>query len=330
MRILGANYKIIDNFDSSITVPDCLVVNKNKLGGGHGEGKLYISSKDTMRSFYGKEGFNARCFLLKEDLKQYMNAIKSEYFKPTLQYRGSDELRKLWNQRMSMIDELDDIIFFNVKDQTQIVGARGYVNSQDDGYQLIREISLPLVSYIAVLKLSDGGHTPLFYWKLFVDYDALDPENALVFKYGQKKFIDKIHIPDQAPRTKRDVEIRNARVGQGKYRDQLLEECPFCPITMINDERLLIASHIKPWAASTDKEKIDPHNGYMLSPMFDKLFDKGLITFTDDKRLVISNWLSPRNIERIGLVDDKYYQFLPTGEDRLRYLEYHRNCVFKG
>ncbi len=330
MKILGTNYRILENFDTSITVPDCIVVNKNKLGGGHGEAKLYISSKETMRSFYGKEGFNAKCFLLKEDLKQYMLAIKGEYYKPTLQYKGSDEFRDLWQQRMKMIENLDDIIYFNVQDQTQIVGQRGYVNSDDDGYELIREISLPLVSYIAILKLSDGGRTPLFYWKLFVDFDALDPDNALVFKYGQKKFEGSTRNIAPKQETKRDAEIRYARVGQGKYRELLLEECPFCPITMINDERLLIASHIKPWAASNDKEKIDPKNGYMLSPMYDKLFDKGLITFTDDKKLVISNWLSPKNIERIGLVDNKYYQFLPNDGDRLKYLEYHRTCVFKG
>ena len=330
MKILGTNYRILENFDTSITVPDCIVVNKNKLGGGHGEAKLYISSKETMRNFYGREGFNAKCFLLKEDLKQYMQAIKGEYFKPTLQYKGSDEFRDLWRQRMKMIDELDDIIYFNVQDQTQIVGQRGYVNSDDYGYELIREISLPLVSYIAILKLSDGGRTPIFYWKLFVDFDALDPDNALVFKYGQKKFEESTRNIAPKQETKRDVEIRYARVGQGKYRELLLEECPFCPITMINDERLLIASHIKPWAASTDKEKIDPKNGYMLSPMYDKLFDKGLITFTDDKKLMISNWLSPKNIERIGLVDNKYYQFLPNDGDRLKYLEYHRTCVFKG
>jgi len=55
-------------------------------------------------------------------------------------------------------------------------------------------------------------------------------------------------------------EISKAREGQGKYRELLLEQCHFCLITMISDERLLIASHIKPWAASSDDEKIDPYN----------------------------------------------------------------------
>ncbi len=328
MRILGTDFRVIDNFDGNITVPDCLVVQKNKLGGGHGEAKLYIASKDAMRSFFGPEGFTAQCFILKEDLKQYMNAIKPEYFNPTLNYKGRDELRELWRDRMSAIDLLESIVFFDVKDQTQIEGPRGYVNSDDLGYQLIRELSLPLVSYISVLKLSKNGETPLFYWKLFVDYDALDVENALVFKYGRKQ--DEMPIPQPQRRNRRDEEISRARIGQGKYRDALLEECPFCPITMINDERLLVASHIKPWAVCSDREKTDPNNGYMLSPLYDRLFDRGLISFTDDRRMLVSNWITPRNVQRMGLEDKKFYQSLPVGAERLRYLEYHRECVFKG
>lgn len=328
MRILGQSFKVIDIFDKNITVPDCIVVNKNKLGYGNGEAKLYFSSKDTMRSFYGQKGFIAKCFVLKADLKSYMNAIKPEYFNPTLEYRGKDELKELWKERMAEIDSLEEMVLFSVQDQTQIEGPRGYINSKDLGYQLIRKLSLPLVSYISVLKLSDGGAVPLFYWKLFVDYDALSVNNALVFKYGRK--LEEQPIIQRRNQNNREDDIRRARNGQGKYRSELLEECPFCPITKINDERLLIASHIKPWVVSNDREKIDPHNGYMLSPLYDRLFDKGLISFTDDRRMMVSNWISPSNAQRMGLEDMKFYQSLPTGQERLQYLAYHREFVFKG
>lgn len=46
-----------DVFPSMMTVPDCWVVQKNKLGEGHGEKKFYISSKDAMHDFYGGVGF---------------------------------------------------------------------------------------------------------------------------------------------------------------------------------------------------------------------------------------------------------------------------------
>lgn len=328
MKILGESYRVLDTFDGDITVPDCLVAAKNKLGKGHGEAKLYIASKDVMRSFYGKEGFVAKCFLLKDDLKQYMNAIKPEYLRPTYNYRGKDEMAQLWSNRMTKIESLDDIIYFNVYDQAQIVGVRGYINSDEEGYQLIREISLPLVSYISVMKVTPNGKDTFFYWKLFVDYDMLNAEGALVFNYGKQKA--DILLPPQPAQTKKTAEISRARLGQGKYREALLEECIFCPITMINDERLLIASHIKPWAVSNDREKIDPKNGFLLSPLYDKLFDKGLISFTDDKRLIVSNWISPSNVRRMQLENDKYYPKMPIDEHRSAYLDYHRSYVFKG
>ena len=99
---------------------------------------------------------------------------------------------------------------------------------------------------------------------------------------------------------------------------------------MIADERLLIASHIKPWAASTDEEKTDPHNGYMLSPLYDKLFDRGFITFTKDKHVILSEFLSPLTWKQINLKNDAFIQMLPMDENRERYLEFHHQSVFKG
>jgi len=149
-----------------------------------------------------------------------------------------------------------------------------------------------------------------------------------VFHYGKGKALEL--VPSNVEPKSKNGDIKDARLGQGKYREQMLEECPFCPITMINDERLLIASHAKPWAVSTDKEKVDPKNGLILSPLFDKLFDKGFITFTDDKYMKLSNWITPQNYKRMGLKDNTYIQMLPLDKERCKYLAYHRDSVFKG
>lgn len=52
MTIDGKEYNVIDVYDQSITVPDSYVMNENKTGKGHGEAKLYMGSKDSMRHFY--------------------------------------------------------------------------------------------------------------------------------------------------------------------------------------------------------------------------------------------------------------------------------------
>lgn len=297
MKINGEEFTYLDTFGTYMTVPDCIVAPKNKLGGGHGEAKFYVSSKDSMREFYGGEGFCAKCFILKNDLIDYMIAIKSEYLNPTQNYRGKDEMSSLWSKRMEKIQKLDDVILFDIYDQNQIGGPRGYVNSNDLGYQLIRELSLPLVSYITAIKLIDLSGSIIYYWKLFVDFDAIaEKEKALVFTYGKKQKEETTNGTEIVPvESEIQKQIRYARNGQGKYREAMLEDCMYiCPITMINDERLLIASHAKPYAVSNDEEKIDPKNGFILSALMDKLFDRGFITFSDDKHLILSQQITPK------------------------------------
>lgn len=330
MKIDGQNFNFADTLDSPITVPDCFVMRASKIGGGNGEAKLYIASKTEMYQFFGNVGFVARCFLLKSDLLSYMNALHSEYLHPSQDYRGAAEMPQLWKERVARIEKLPEVIEFSVTSQDQIEGPRGYVNSKDAGYQLIREISLPLVTYISVMRLTDSSGAALYYWKLFADFEAIsDKRAALVYTYGKKG--EKVPAPIPEPKvSSRQNEIRKSRHGQGIYRDKLLSECPYCPITMINDERLLIASHIKPWAVATDAEKLDPKNGFMLSPLYDRLFDRGLMTFTEDRRIVLSNWISPKNRERLGVKNGQFIQLLPLDEARQSYMQFHRSSVFKG
>lgn len=332
MNIEGEKFTFVDTFETAITVADSWVTPKNKLGGGNGEAKLYVGSRDKMEKFFGEIGFTATCFVLRQDLQAYMQAIKSEYISPSQEYRGREEMLSLWSERMEKVNALPSgIIDFTVREQTQIAGPRGYVNSTDKIYRLIREISLPLISYISAMRLDHNGQ-PMFYLKLFADFEEIEKRKAFIENYGavkqaeQEEFFGVREIPTE----EKKPSVRYGREGQDEYRRRLLEECPFCPITMINEESLLIASHIKPWAVSDSRERIDPNNGFILSPLYDKLFDRGYITFSNDKRVSISNWLSRQVKERIGIKDNQLFQFLPINDVRALYLEYHRNMVFKG
>ncbi len=122
--------------------------------------------------------------------------------------------------------------------------------------------------------------------------------------------------------------IVKIRKGQSKFRRKLLKSLKSqCPITKISDKRLLIASHIKPWWRSKNAERLDTNNGFILSALFDKLFDNGLITFSFEKKLIISNSLSVANIKNIGIENQQIIQNLPV-EGRENYLDYHQNKVF--
>lgn len=92
----------------------------------------------------------------------------------------------------------------------------------------------------------------------------------------------------KAPETERS-ELIKCRLGQGKFRDALLHLRGKCYVTGVSDPRLLRASHIKPWKDATNAERLDPHNGLLLTPLYDHLFDKLFISFEDDGLMLVSS-----------------------------------------
>ncbi len=82
--------------------------------------------------------------------------------------------------------------------------------------------------------------------------------------------------------------IAKYRLNQGKFRSILLDFWEgACAVSGLNDQRLLIASHILPWSKSTKNQKGDPFNGLLLSVVWDSLFDKGLISFDDEGKAIV-------------------------------------------
>jgi HNH endonuclease len=64
-----------------------------------------------------------------------------------------------------------------------------------------------------------------------------------------------------------------------------------CAVTGAHCNGVLVASHIKPWAHSTEQQRTEKHNGLLLSAGLDALFDRGLIGFTSDGHIIISQSL---------------------------------------
>ncbi len=83
--------------------------------------------------------------------------------------------------------------------------------------------------------------------------------------------------------------VIQARIGHGPYRDKMFKRWA---VTGIAEPSILIASHIVAWSIATPEEKVDPHNGLPLIPNLDKLFDRGMISFADDGRLLYSRTMS--------------------------------------
>ena len=116
------------------------------------------------------------------------------------------------------------------------------------------------------------------------------------------------------------------RLSQNKFRKSLFDIHQKCAITGFENSQFLIASHIKPWSQSESVEKIDPYNGLLLTPNFDRLFDRGLISFSQQGDILTSYRLS---------VSDKLFFQIPERVcikfdfNHQKYLDFHRDMIFE-
>ena len=120
------------------------------------------------------------------------------------------------------------------------------------------------------------------------------------------------------------IYLINARIGQGKYRKNLIDLWGRSSVTGYSEISMLIASHIKPWSRSSNKERLDKYNGFLLLPNLDKAFDRGLISFDMSGQIMISPLLHTPDI--LG-IDSTMRIKLKT--QQLPYIKYHRSHVYK-
>lgn len=119
-----------------------------------------------------------------------------------------------------------------------------------------------------------------------------------------------------------------ARRGQGIFRSGLETIEKACRLTGVNDKRFLIASHIKPWRDSDNREKLDKNNGLLLSPHADKLFDNGWISIDKKSKLMCTTTEIENLMQKWGL--DLRRNVGVFNKRQLEYLDYHREVVFRG
>lgn len=133
------------------------------------------------------------------------------------------------------------------------------------------------------------------------------------------------------------ISVTKRRKGQDYFRRMILTNygCR-CALTGIDIPQLLIASHIIPWEDKKHKQdRLNPCNGICLSALYDKAFDKGLITFSPaDYTVCLSSALREHETQEyfnqhFGIIMGKKLtlptDFLPNRE----FLEYHYDCVFQ-
>jgi predicted restriction endonuclease len=117
----------------------------------------------------------------------------------------------------------------------------------------------------------------------------------------------------------------SARLGQGQFRVDLERRWNGrCALTDCGIIAMLRASHIKPWAKSSNHDRLNPDNGLLLAAHVDALFDCGLISFADDGRMIMSAQITD-DLKQLQLPERLRRK--PTKEER-PFLAYHRRHVF--
>lgn len=141
---------------------------------------------------------------------------------------------------------------------------------------------------------------------------------------------DDNHIISEIDSTVIDGEEKAAlikiRVNQGVFRDRLLKRYSKCCLCGIKGKSFLVASHIKPWAVSESKEKLDVDNGLLLCPNHDRLFDGGWISFDNNGNILISDELNVNNRIFMNVREDMKISLTDKNK---QYLDYHRENILR-
>jgi putative restriction endonuclease len=109
---------------------------------------------------------------------------------------------------------------------------------------------------------------------------------------------DEADLISPSAETEREQVVRVRRVQQFFRSAVLVSYENRCALSDIAVPELLTASHIIPWAKDV-KRRADPRNGLCLNALYDRAFDRGLISFDDELRVVVSPVLRSEEAPRL-------------------------------
>jgi len=155
--------------------------------------------------------------------------------------------------------------------------------------------------------------------------------------FMEKSIEDSLNLTPQDLEGKEKLTVIKQRVNQDVFRSMILSNYEErCAITGINIPQLLVAGHIVPWSDSTSEQKLNPENGICLSALYDKAFDKGLLTISpDDFSIILSSALREHETEEyydkhFGCIKGMQITMPIEHKPNPDFLAYHRDNIFIG
>lgn len=322
--------KIIDaleiNFVDSCCDDNLKLNTSNERPGsnkGTGEKRLYIGNTRDESEYDNFFEFNKlnSFFFKKNDLLDYLEQAKTEYLNPTQDY--SSNIESFYDQNFKTISQLPlDIIklkFHRTYDKQKryylvLDGNKSSNNPNRQAYSYLLKICLPRLTKINFVKFQNKSTSEFFIY--------IKPYFVNIPK------IEKLNLIDINKKNEQETDKNKTRKLQSQYRLDLLDQMPYCVISEVADDRLLMACHIKPFSKCTTDEEFDKNNGVILTPTYHYLFDIGFISFDNDGKLIVSSFLSKLNQKRLHIKTGTNTKIKITSE-RKNFLEYHRQEIFQ-
>jgi putative restriction endonuclease len=154
---------------------------------------------------------------------------------------------------------------------------------------------------------------------LFIDTDFENEKEILI----TRKITDILNNKTLSSTEKKSIVL--SRLGQGFFRKALINYWNSCSLNDYKRFDLLVASHIKPWKDANNHERLDIYNGLLLPPNYDKLFDKGYISFDRNGKIIISKFFKEDDIRVFNIT--KREKLIRIEKIHTKYLEYHNDLI---
>jgi hypothetical protein len=201
--------------------------------------------------------------------------------------------------------------------------GRVCVNISDYAYLDIQKYGPVNRTPCSYISTSDLGFNPTkLDWKKF-DPDTLTSDDKNLDPHQAEREVE------AEPLSTTRKALIEARIGQGAFRTALLKKWKNeCPVTGCTIPEVLRASHILAWAdkRATNQDRLSPDNGLLLAASVDALFDRHLISFSDNGELILTESVA----DQIGALGIREY-FLPKlNKEQRKYLAFHRAKLGKG
>ena len=195
----------------------------------------------------------------------------------------------------------------------------------------------PTLQARGVNGLTNGAKMDKIVWDEFVGKRELLAEeyNKIRAKLGGKEPAVAADDVIKTPPGLDAVHLAKYRKNQSFFRASVLSAYNgACCITGINDSRLLVASHIRPWSkCKNGEDRTKTENGLCLSALYDRAFDKGLFTVDTNFKIKLSSSLKDHMTkasydQHFAWLDNLEITLPSRGKPAAEFLHYHNLNIF--